>query len=250
MPNANDCQSALGGSGAGATYARAAARARLDRADRCRYGDSPEPGVAALARALPPHLAERACAACICKQGTTEEGGAARGASSAHGGDPRGASYVGCDARGRAGPGAPLTLGSGDQARRALVLFGFARGVWCPDARLLEDAPPLFGQRGAALRMEAADFHVGACADRLPATASWNCVTAGLRRARAGLGAVAASFAGAGRSPTKRRSSAKGSSMGVRDYMAAGPRRSIATEAAFCASSPYSSSARRSSASE
>src|SRR3954449_5188730 len=121
MPNANDCQSALAGGGAGAAYARAAAHARLDRADRRRYGDSPEPGVAALARALPPHLAKRACAACICKQGAVEEGGAARGTSGTHGGDPRGTAYVGCDARRRAGARAPLTLGSGDQARRALV---------------------------------------------------------------------------------------------------------------------------------
>src|SRR3954470_18475444 len=121
MLNANHCQSTFGGSRAGAPYARAAARARLDRADRRRYGDSPEPGVAALARALPPHLAERACAACICKQGTLEEGGAARGTSGAHGGDPRGTAYVGCDAGGRAGACAPVTLGSGDQARRALA---------------------------------------------------------------------------------------------------------------------------------
>src|SRR3954470_5621794 len=131
MPNANDCQSALAGGGAGAAYARAAAHARLDRAGRCRYGNPSEPGVAAPARALPPHLAERACAACICKQGTLEEGGAARGTSGTHRGDPRGTAYVGCDARRRAGARAPLTLGSGDQARRAL-----ARAVTAWAARL------------------------------------------------------------------------------------------------------------------
>src|SRR4051795_6252423 len=54
---------------------------------------------------------------------------------------------------------------SGERLRRGLL--GFARGVWRGDARLLEDASPLFGQRRAALRIEAADFHVGAGADRL-----------------------------------------------------------------------------------
>src|SRR3954467_1805881 len=47
------------------------------------------------------------------------------------------------------------------------MLLGFVRGERCGDAGLHEDAPPLFGQRRAALRIEAADFHVGAGADRL-----------------------------------------------------------------------------------